>query len=534
MNKVVNYLNEHLQGEVLDSPAIRAQYAVDGSILTMQPEMVAFVRTTSDIRKIARFAWQLAEKGHSMPLTVRGSGGGISGGAIGAGVIIDTAKYLHAALEFDAKQKLARVQPGITVSALNDGLRFHSVALPTASKEDARSTLGGAIAENARSEYSGKYGATGEYVDQLEVVLANGDVLQTGRLARREVAKKKNLQTFEGEIYRSVDALIAENADVINSIGDTYSLQGYPGIASVKKRDGSMDLTPLFLGSQGTLGIISEIILRGEYVSPHSTSMLAVFKSAEEARDAMDEALMAKTAAVEYFSGELLKTVLLAGKKFEWMSPELLKTGAVLLIEFDDYQEKIRTKNARKLARKLQSRSSDMLLIEENEDTLTDLAFIRSALSLVRHPSRERAVTVELFGAMVPLTQMDVFQKGLLALSKKHTISLPMHVRAMDSMFSVYPVVDFSKVSERQKVFTLLEDYINFVVKLGGTSYAHTPEGRIYAPFRRKELGDDVLVVYDKIKEIFDPYAILNPGVKQAGDEKALLKQINPRFSARP
>ena len=75
MNKVVNYLNEHLQGEVLDSPNIRAQYAVDGSILTIQPEMVAFVRTTSDIRKIARFAWQLAEKGHSMPLTVRGSGG---------------------------------------------------------------------------------------------------------------------------------------------------------------------------------------------------------------------------------------------------------------------------------------------------------------------------------------------------------------------------------------------------------------------------------------------------------------------------
>ncbi len=530
MNKIVNYLNEHLQGEVLASPHVRERYASDGGVISIQPEMVAFARTTNDIRKIMRFAWQLAEKGHSIPVTVRGNGTSGQGAAIGKGIVIDTAKHLRDVLELDVKQKLARVQPGITTSALNDGFRFHSLALPTVGAEADGSTIGGAIAVNARSEYSGKYGATGDYVEQLEVVLASGEVLQTGRLSRKEVARKLGLQTFEGEIYRNIDTLLSENDELIRSMSESYCLGGYPGIINVRRKDGSLDLTPLFVGSEGTLGIISEVIMRADYVSPHTTSVLGIFKSAEDARDAMDEALGAKAAAVEYFSADILKQALLQGKRFDWMSAELLKTGAIVLVEFDDYHEKLRLKLAKRLAKRWQSLQREMLVIEEDDDTRANLSAVRSVLALAQHPTVDRAVVPRLFtGIMVPLEKMDTFIKALAAISKKHGLAFPLHIRALDSMFSVYPTFDFSKVTDRQKIFTVMEEFATVVAKLGGTMYAGAPEGRLRTTILPHEVAQDANDLYVKIKKIFDPYDILNPGVKQPNDAKELLRHIDAR-----
>lgn len=534
MNKVATYLNEHLQGEVMTAPTVCNQYATDGSVLTIQPDMVVFPRTTNDIRKIARFAWQLAEKGHVLPIVARGAGYDATGGALQKGIVIDLSRHLYAVEELDVKQKLARVQPGITVRALNDGLRFHSLTLPIESSHSSGYTIGGAIATNVRGDYAGKYGATNDYVHQLEVVLASGDVLQTGRMSKKELNKKKGLQTFEGEIYRSIDNLITDNQALIKSLEESMSQAGYPGIMNVREKDGSIDLTPLFISSQGTLGIISEVIMRGEYVNSHKSSFLAIFKSADDARDAIDEALLARPATIEYFGGDLLKQGLLQGKKFEWMSSELLKTGAVLLIEFDDYHERVRQKNAKKLIRKLQSKEFDMHIVEEDEDMIGSLGDIRSVLSLVQSPLEDRVITPSLLvDAMVPVGRFDEYRKELARLSKKHGVALPLYGHALDSLFSVYPSFDFSKVTDRQKMFKLLDEYGDVIAKLGGTLFAGAPEGRLRAPFVKREIGDDLAALYAEVKNIFDPFGFLNPGVKQPDDMKLIVRQLNPRHVPR-
>src|ERR1700757_4233622 len=125
MSKVAQYLNEHLLGEVTTNDHVRKQFATDGSVLAIVPDMVIYPRTTSDLRKIARFSWQLAEKGHRLPITPRGGGSDQTGGAIGSGVIIDTVAHMDAIFELDAKQRLVRVQPGVNFKALNDALKLH-------------------------------------------------------------------------------------------------------------------------------------------------------------------------------------------------------------------------------------------------------------------------------------------------------------------------------------------------------------------------------------------------------------------------
>jgi len=129
-NKVATYLQAHISGDVVASNKIRQTYAQDGSILTLVPNLVVYPRTTNDIRKVARFAWQLAEKGHVLPITPRGNGTDTSGAALSKGIILNTTAYMSTILEIDTRQKLVRVQPGLNFRALQETLHPHALVLP--------------------------------------------------------------------------------------------------------------------------------------------------------------------------------------------------------------------------------------------------------------------------------------------------------------------------------------------------------------------------------------------------------------------
>ena len=210
MSKVAKYLNEHILGEVVTDAAVRDKFATDASILTITPEMVVYPRVTNDIRKVARFSWQLAEKGHILPLTVRGAGSDDTGASMGKGGISATTAHMNHIFEYDAKQKLVRLQPGTSVAALSDALLLQGTGIPVLS-EDRLGTIGGAVANDATNNQRNRYGTTRDWIHQLEVVLPNGDVLQTDRLSKRELNKKKGTQGLEGDIYRALDGLIEDN-----------------------------------------------------------------------------------------------------------------------------------------------------------------------------------------------------------------------------------------------------------------------------------------------------------------------------------
>ena len=212
MSKVAAYLQEHILGEVIIQPSVLDTYSTDASILTVRPEMVVYPRVTNDIRKVARFAWQLAEKGHILPITARGSGTDQTGAAIGRGIVVAMPAHMNQLLEFDARQKLVRVQPGLNAKALADALFLQGMGVPALPRSRSYSTVGGAVANNATSPRSARSGSMRHWVHQLEVILANGDVLQTERISKRDLNKKKGLQTLEGEIYSGIVTLLYDYA----------------------------------------------------------------------------------------------------------------------------------------------------------------------------------------------------------------------------------------------------------------------------------------------------------------------------------
>src|SRR5215831_16683482 len=182
MSKVAHYLQEHLVGEVMTSADARRYFATDSSILTITPALVAYPRGENDVRKITRFTWQLAERGRVIPMTARGAGTDQGGAALGSGIIIAFTAHMHRMLELDDKSGVVIVEPGVNYGKLQQALHTHERFLPPFPASLEYSTIGGAVANNASGEKSVKYGSTRDYVRNLRVVLANGEVIDTGRL----------------------------------------------------------------------------------------------------------------------------------------------------------------------------------------------------------------------------------------------------------------------------------------------------------------------------------------------------------------
>ena len=532
MSKVSEYLNEHLLGEVTTNDHVRQRFATDGSVLKIVPDMVIYPAITSDLRKVARFSWQLAEKGHQLSITPRGGGSDETGASIGSGVIVNTLAHMNQIFEIDVKQRLVRVQPGVTFMTLNEALRLHNLQLPCA-PADAFSTVGGAIANNAGGVLSGKYGAIGEWIHQLEIVLSNGEILQTGRVSKKELARKKGLQTFEGEIYRSVDNLIIDNDALLDTLAvDVRDNVGY-NIVDVKRRDGSVDLTPLFAGSQGTLGVISEVILKVESLPSRPLVGAIAFADYNAARDGLDVLREFNPALLELIDGRLIAEAADRGKQYPFYT-EALDQGevaAIVVVEFDEDSDHLKKKIAKRLAKKFEDLPGYVVLERELEKAI-DLRALTGIPAALRILEKSDFSTPPLLNnTYIPPERFEDFAKAVEALEAKHHVDLPLSGHASQHIYYTYPKLNFQKVGDRQKVFKLLAEWSLAVSAHGGHLIGNEGEGRLKAAFAYKELDDDIKDLYKSIRELFDPLSIMNTGVKQSVELKKLAEHLRSDYT---
>ena len=535
MSKIAQYLNEHILGEITGSKSIRQRFSRDGSVLTIMPELVMFPRVTNDIRKAARFSWQLAEKGHTLPLTVRGYGSDPTGAAIGKGLIINTTAHLNNIIHIGLKEKehTVHVQPGVNFKELNDILNWHGLYVPTYPESAAYSTIGGAVANNSGGQLSGRAGLTGNWVGRLEVVLANGDIIETGRLSKKEFSKKRGLQTFEGEIYRKIDGLIEDNQELINEkLHETNKdNSGYARINDVRHRDGSFDLTPLIVGSQGTLGIISEIVLKTDFLSANRTVLVAVVGSSEAARDATDLLRALEPSSLETIDGAIFKTAAERGKQYAFMKLDKvdIATGALIYMQLTDFNNRARTRKLKKAIKTLQKFNPTILTSDEY--SYEELDAMREVMSnVIATDSDNESYPPLIDGVYIPSNRFEEFSMAVNNLAEKHHITLPLHRRVLDGIVNTRTSLQLDKVSDKQKIFKLINDYSQLVDKLGGTFIADAGEGRLKASASYALMDENLQNLYQQIRVVFDPYGTLNPGVKQPSDVRTMVAALRSSY----
>jgi len=517
MSKVAQYLQEHLNGEVLHTPSIRKYFSTDGSVFEVTPSLVVYPRDEDDVRKTARFTWQLAERGRIIPITARGMGTDQGGAAIGSGIMMAFPAHMKRLLEFDHKSGNVVIEPGINYGKLQQALHMHRRFLPPFPSSIEYSSVGGAIANNAGGEKTFKYGSTRDFVKSLRVVLANGEVIETKRLTKRELSKKMGLTSFEGEIYRALDALIEENKEAIQEmkLGVSKNSAGYD-LMDVKRKDGSFDLTPLIVGSQGTLGIVTEATLTTAPYNPNTTLIAAFFEDLHVAEHAIDEIkkISDGPSAMELVDDNLLKFI-------DEHNPSQLKGivdkpfhKLIVLIEFDNVNDRTQKKSSKRTV-KILKKLEVPYQIETDEYEIEQLWKIRHSAAAVISQSEGNTKALPIVeDGIVPSEKFNDYITGVYKIFDKYKLKIALWGHAGNANIHMQPFLDLSQVGDRQKVFKILEEYYTMVIGMGGSTSGEHSDGRLRAPFLKKLYGDDIYNVFEKVKLIFDPHGTMNPGVK--------------------
>lgn len=525
MSKVSAYLQGHISGEVSTRGDERSKVMHDQSILEQKPDMVVYPRTTNDLRKLARFSWQLAEKGHVLPLHIRGAGMGTTGASLGRGVTIDTTKHMNAIFEFDTKQRLVRTQPGVQIETLDAALGLHgSAIIPLL---DERGTLGGAIGEGVGGIFAGSYGSILGNISQLEVVLDNGDLLQTGSVSKRELNHKKGLQGREGDIYRGIDGILDDHADFIKSMQDAGAIDrsGFPGIFDVRGKNGQFDLTPLFVGSQGSLGLISEMIMKTDFVSKETSYAVVVIENLEDLDEIVSVLRKQDPSILHYYDGNLFREATRQGGNYDWLPSSIDQTKAVLLIGFDDLNEHARK---RKLARleKLDRKLAGTLFVpksaadDERIVALKDIA----AYSLAPLDGVETIAPPVIQGLYIPGERFVDLLKSVRDMSVAAQIPLILEGSALSNVYTLRPFISLHRVTDKQKLLKIIDQMNVLLDGLGGALVGSGAEGRVLSHFVRTSWNEEYAAIVSEIKQVFDPYGIFNPEVKTEVPIKDMLK----------
>ena len=518
MGRITKYLNQLIVGNVFDTPDILEAYSTDRSVLKIRPKYVALPESTEDIRRLMRFCHQLAIKNMKVPITVRGAGLDEMGADLGSGLVISMEK-LNKLLESDRRERLVRVQAGITLKELNTALSLHGLTVPVGGYQNE--TIGGLISNCPTDKYAGKYGGIMNYVEKIEVVLQNGDVLQTGRINKAGVARKLREKTLEGKIYDKIFKIAETNKDLVEEIRkNSVGSAGYPTIAQAA-RNKTIDLMPLFFGAEGTLGIITEVILRAIPTRTQTKRVIATFEDFAMAQKFLDLVNDWKPRELNIYDLSIIKAAEETGKKFGSVTGKM-ESGFVVFACFD---EKVKA-----VLRKVESLTSALpktarLIIEsrKNENTINEF---ENALGSFLNQNRGGERVPILTNFYLPARNLANFIEDMKVVEQKMNLKLEIYGSYASSTYSLRPEFNPEDEDFNKKIVAFLRTGAFIIERQGGALTGGAPEGRLKAVAIDGEMKKAEEQLYLEIKGVFDRYDILNPGVKLDADLRYLLRHF--------
>ena len=518
MSKLAKYLNRHIVGNVFELPRILQNYSSDRSFLQYQPRFVALPETADDVRRLVRFANQLAVRNFQLPITVQGTSLDKTGAAIGSGMVISTER-LDRVEEIDTHGRLVRVQPGMTLRRLNTALSLHGLTLPIAA--NPHMTIGGLIANCWNDDFASRHGGIFHYVEQAEVVLASGDIVQLRPYTERAIAAKMQTSSVEGALYRKIEQLLDDHGDTIAERSmRPFDTAGYANITRVRQGH-TTNLLPLLFASQGTLGIITDVILRVDLAAPDQRSMVAVLRDAKALLRALDFIKDLDPAFTRIYDMRILKVAAEQGNL-----PGLLEQspddGWLVEVGFDFRKGK----TTRKLQQCVNVLPPGTFAVTETKDNTVDFREFRNALLSFLNSSQDGERTAALDDVYIPSYQLSDFMQDLQLLEQTLDLDLPLYGSFATSNYSVRPTIDYSSLAGRQLLMKFLRQYSRLVVKHGGSLTGGSPEGRVKLLPGLSTITDNEKLLYQDIKAAFDPHNILNPGVKLDVDVKDTLRHL--------
>src|SRR3989344_5206547 len=575
-------LKKSFKGDIDEQPATLDAYSHDASLFEIRPQVVVFPKDSDDVKAVVKFVNENKASDPTLSITARSAGTDMSGAALGASIIMDFTRYMNAIKEVTPEHAIA--EPGCFYRDLErETLKLQRI-MPayTASKEIC--AVGGMIANNSGGEKAIKFGKVENYIEKLKVVFSDGNEYEVKPLTFTELTQKIAENTFEGEIYKKIHTLITDNMEEINRARPDVSKNsaGYylwnvmenRSIASLQQRgqfeasnlpmsgavaptyvahgkpsaDFEFDLCRLICGSQGTLGIVTEITFKLVPTEPYSNLLAIFMPDITKLSDIVTEILPFKPDSLETYDDysielavkfffDFFKSLgfvgaIKLGFKFipeAWMMTTGGLPKLILLVEFTGQTEEMVRKQLQTVEEKIKHFGYKTHIAKDSEEAEKYWKIRHESFNMLRKHVQGKKTAPFIDDIIVKPECLPEFLPKLEAMLDEYKLIYTIAGHAGNGNFHIIPLMDLDSPFSADTILELSKKVYTLVHEYKGSITAEHNDGIIRTPFLAQMYGEKIISLFQKTKDIFDPQNILNPGKKVGGTFDDIRKYIKKK-----
>ncbi len=525
-------LKQKFKGKITTDQATLETYSRDASIFEIHPTIVVQPQDAQDVKTLVEYVAK--EKIHSpnLSLTVRAGGTDMTGGSINDSIIVDVAEHLNVISELTNTS--VETQSGVKFADLEPKLIANNVIMPAYPSSKAWCAVGGMVGNNCGGEKTFKYGQAKDYVQELDVVLADGNLYKFKPLNEVELKAKMAQTNFEGEVYKKTFDLIQNNYRAIMDAKPTTS-KNSSGYYLWDVWDGkSFDMTKLLTGSQGTLGIVTKI--KWKLVPLDRGRQLVIFylRDLSKLGEIVNHVNELGPESFEVFDNQTFKLAIkywreiiprMHGSKFKllkqflpdiWQSLKNNLPQLVLLAEFTAPTQEEADEQAKRAAHNIGEHFNlEVKLCKNFEESQKYWTIRRESYNLFRKHNSRKISAPFIEDIIVHTDQLPSFIPELNKIMAKYPDFIStLAGHAGDANFHIIPLVDLSIPEHRQQLVWFSNEVFDLVLKYKGSMTGEHNDGLVRGPFLEHMYGPKIYDLFKQVKTIFDPQNIFNPHKK--------------------
>ncbi len=535
-------LKKIFTGDIQTDAATLETYSHDASLFEVRPQVVVFPRHAQDVCTLVCWANQERAEGRSVSLTPRSAGTCMSGGSLNDSVIMDFTRYMNTIVHVDENQAI--MQPGVFYRDLEKETLKRGRIMPTYTASKNICAVGGMFGNNAGGEKSIKYGKMEDFILESKVVFSDGNEYVVKPLTKEELEAKIAQNDFEGNLYKSLYETLEKNYSAVKNAKPKVSKNsaGYYLWNVWDKERGVFDLNKLLVGSQGTLGIVTEMTWRLVPVEPVSNVLAIYMDKLDRIGDLAKTLVAFKPDSIESFDDYSLRLAFTFFFDFLasmglWqfirlgisMIPDgirILRGGIpklIVLVKIAGLSEREVKEKLQDVQRAVQPYGFDTRIARSSAEAEKYWRIRRESFNLLRKHVKGRRTAPFIDDIIVPTDTLPEFMPKLKAMLDEAHMTYTVAGHVGNGNFHIIPLLDMHNSANKSFVVALSDKVYDLVLSYGGSITAEHNDGIVRTPYLEKMYGPFITGLFKFTKTLFDPDTLFNPG-KKVGDTKDYLK----------
>jgi len=548
MQNKFDSLREVFKGDIDLTDESLTTYSHDASLFEIRPEVVVFPKDKEDVSNLVKWVNENKAQYPTLSITARAAGTCMSGGSIGSSIILDTTRYMNTVLE--VTDNYATVMPGCFYRDFDLATKKIDRYMPAFTASREINAVGGMVGNNSGGEKSIKYGKTENYIKSLKVVFSDGNEYEVRPLTKTELENKVKQNDFEGSVYREISKLINDNLEMVMSAKPDVSKNsaGYYLWNVYDPNTGIFDLCKLIVGSQGTLGIVTEIKFKIVPFEKYSNILVVFLPSLEGVSKLVNEILPYRPDSLETYDD---KSMILAVRFFFDFFKQLGFWGAIklglqfipesfmitvggipkliLMIEFAGNSEEEVKERLVEVREKIRHFNFHMHIAHSSAEADKYWRIRHESFNLLRKHIKNKRTAPFIDDIIVKPEYLPEFLPQIKALLDEYKLDYTVQGHLGNGNFHIIPLMDLNSPFSADVILELSAKVYTLVKKYKGSIDAEHNDGIIRTPYLTQQFGEEVVSLFVQTKNIFDSKNIFNPGKKVFGSFDDIRRAIKKK-----